>query len=281
MPTHQRNRRTKQRKTGRLGTGLTGAFTLAELLTALAITGLIMAACVTLFTAAAGAFRLADSRANLLQEGQACLDRIRRAVEAAYATAEMPGFLVLEHRVGGWDFPQTLIVWHPQGPVNSGRTRPFPNELVIFCPNPEAPEQLLEIRPAAAGGLCPLASDKDAWRAFVSTILSTPGASRVVLTSRLRTAPTGDPLVPRRPGLFFFSTLRPSEADLAQFRAGTRSWKSLPWVHGIHGPQFGLRQHWLRIELQLQNSGDAPANTPQEIIPVFGSVAIYFGMPRS
>lgn len=257
------------------------AFTLGELLVALALVGMIMAACVSLFTAAGSAFQLAAGRAELLQEGQASLERIRRAVEGAYATAEFPGFFVLEDRAGPWYFPQTLVVWRPEGPVSSDRKRPLVDELVIFCPHPQFRSQLVEIRVPGASTLCPPIDDRQAWQALLASVLTSPSAKQVVLTRRLRVVATGDPLIGDRPAVFFFAMLRPSEEELAQFRAGNRTWKSLPWVHGICGPHYGLRQHWLRIELQLVKAGDSSADSPREVLPLFASTAVYFGMPRS
>ena len=74
--------------------------------------------------------------------------------------------------------------------------------------------------------------------------------------------------------------LRPDDAQWTQFKAGTLAWKDLYWVQGLFGPQVGLRQAWLRTELQLLPGGTWVSNDPasQRAIPFFGSAAVYYEM---
>lgn len=259
-----------------------GVVTLTELLISLALVGMIALACGVLFSAAERAWRFAQSQASLMQEGQLSLERIRRAVEQAYTSQQFPGFIVLEETQAGWRFPQTLVVWNPSSPVDESRLLPRVGELVIFCPNPNRPEELLEVRPPENSSLCPPPSQRDRWRQLVNGVLSSPASERAVLTDRLRTVadPAAGP-AGRRAGVFFFAMQRPSDDELAAFQAGQRSWNSLPWVQGIFGPHFGLGQHWLRIELQLTGGEDPSTGSAAEVIPFFGSVAVYYGIARN
>ena len=71
--------------------------------------------------------------------------------------------------------------------------------------------------------------------------------------------------------------LRPSDS---QWNDDTISWEKLPWVQGIYGSQTGLRQAWVRIELQLM-TGEPPAAGAVDrraVIPCFGSAALYYTM---
>jgi hypothetical protein len=228
------------------------------------------------------AFAVAQSQADLAQEAQVCLRRIQQAVQQAYATEQFPGFIVAETPVGQWNIPNTLVVWNPRGPVNTARSVPYPSELVIFCPDPRNPERLLEVHPGAGLESCPSPEDKPAWQKWVLAVLDSPESQVVLLTDRLRTARIGDnDSGSLCAGVFFFDMLRPSQEELAQFRAGNRSWEALPWVLNLYGAQYGLRQHWVRIELQLRTGSTLVSAGPEEVLPFFGSAAIYFGIRRS
>jgi len=255
-----------------------GVFTVTELLIALALVGMIAAACAGLFLASERAFVLARGYAAVAEEGQLVLERIRRAVERAHATARFPGFLVLESIFGQWTFPDTLIVWCPAEGVSSARELPRMDEVVVFCPDPSVPNRLVEVRFPGNTELGPPAGDSQGWRTAIAEGLGSSDAEVVVLTERLRTV-----LLElggshrRQAGVFFFDLLRPSDEELAQFRKGALTWEDLPWVQNAYGTQYGLRQHWLRIELQLVSGEDAAAG---EVVPFFGSAAIYYGVRR-
>jgi type II secretory pathway pseudopilin PulG len=255
-----------------------GVFTVTELLIALALVGMIAAACAGLFLASERAFMLAKNYATLAEEGQLTIERIRRAVERAHATRSFPGFLVLQSSLGAWQFPDTLVVWWPNEGVSSERELPRMDEIVVFCPDPAEPQRLLELRFPGDSEVGPPAGDSEAWRAAIAERLQTSQAEVVVLTDRLRTVHLESGGTPRQQaGVFFFDLFRPSEEDLARFRMGASAWEALPWVQSAYGTQYGLRQHWLRIELQLVSGEDAAAG---EVVPFFGSAAIYYGVRR-
>ena len=56
----------------------------------------------------------------------------------------------------------------------------------------------------------------------------------------------------------------------------------MPWVQGVYGSQSGLRQAWLRFELQLMPSEISADrdSSGQQAIPFFGSAAVYYEMHR-
>ena len=59
--------------------------------------------------------------------------------------AAFPGFLVLSTTDSGYQFPDTVAVWHPSGtPANPGGL-PLYGELVVYCYDLNNPNQLLEI----------------------------------------------------------------------------------------------------------------------------------------
>ena len=255
-----------------------GVFTVTELLIALALVGMIAAACAGLFLASERAFVLARGYAAVAEEGQLVVERIRRAVERSHATLKFPGFLVLESIAGGWRFPDTLIVWCPAEVVGSARELPRMDEVVVFCPDPSVPNRLVEVRFPGNTEIGFSAGELEGWRTAIAEGLQSPNAEVVVLTDRLRTVTleSGGSLR-RQSGVFFFDLLRPSDEELAQFRNGALTWEDLPWVQNAYGTQYGLRQHWLRIELQLVSGEDATAG---EVVPFFGSAAVYYGISR-
>ncbi len=101
----------------------------------------------------------------------------------------------------------------------------------------------------------------------------------MTLTELVRVCPVADAAdAERRGAVRFESRLRPS--DEAWNDSGI-AWEALPWVQGTFGPQAGLRQAWLRIELQLMPGAIAAASDrSRQPVPFFVSAAIYYPMHR-
>jgi hypothetical protein len=63
------------------------------------------------------------------------------------------------------------------------------------------------------------------------------------------------------------------------FRAGTATWSSLGWPQNTFGSNFGIRQVWLRSELQLtslQRLSDGSVPADFVTLPFFGSAPLYY-----
>ena len=60
------------------------------------------------------------------------------------------------------------------------------------------------------------------------------------------------------------------------------TWMNLPWVQGIYGSQSGLRQVWVRMELQLAPGVDWSESNSAAAwgVPFFGSAALYYNSPH-
>jgi hypothetical protein len=58
-------------------------------------------------------------------------------------------------------------------------------------------------------------------------------------------------------------------------------WAALPWAQSIYGTRTGLRQSWVRFELQLL-PGEVVAHDAAALpaAPFFGSAALYYEMHR-
>jgi len=80
-----------------------------------------------------------------------------------------------------------------------------------------------------------------------------------------------------RAALRFEARYRPSWEEYAAYKAGTTAWSALGWPQSIYGPNMGLRQAWLRIELQLAAEEE---NTQPESYPFFGSAALYYPLSK-
>ncbi len=76
----------------------------------------------------------------------------------------------------------------------------------------------------------------------------------------------------------FETRLRPSADDWTSYKAGGTAWMNLPWVQGTYGAQAGLRQVWVRTELQLLPGVAWTESNPAaaDAVPYLGSAALYY-----
>ena len=254
-----------------------------ELLIALSVMVMVVGTLAALSKAVQLSAEYSNGYGTATQHGRVCLERISRTVNEATANEQFPGFLVLAEETGGWRFPDTLVVWHPQLAPADPDGLPRFDELVIYCPNPASPGQLLEITAPSDSRQVPAAGDLAAWAAAVESIRQSSASQKIPLTDLLRTALVADASsATLRGAVRFESRLRPSQIQWTQYQNGTLAWEDLPWVQGIYGSQTGLRQAWLRMELQLLPSeglsGDDP--TDQQATAFLGSAAVYYEMHR-
>lgn len=224
------------------------------------------------------------------QHARVALERITRNVTQATAAAEHPGFAVVFDQIGPWQYPDTLLVWRPAGAPANAAGPPLVRELVIYCPNPSNPEQLLEITAPTDSRSLPLDSriQQSPWRQIVDDVKTSSASQRVVLTDLLRVASTAGKRSSSsqantlRGAVRFEQELRPSAVQWSQYRAGTRTWENLSWPQGVYGSRTGLRHAWLRIELQLMPGAPAAGADLEghQAYPFFGSAAVNYEMNR-
>jgi type II secretory pathway pseudopilin PulG len=215
------------------------------------------------------------------QHARVALARMRRAIDAAYATATCPGVYVVTTTVNGYTFPDTLIVWKPNGtPLNSNGP-PKINECVFFCPDPADPRQLLECTAPSDSRDLPWDQDLGTgpWATELATLKTAPSTKRVVLTNLLRTARVSDNDPNSARGVVRFErTLRPSAAEWSQFQSSSLTWANMSWPQCLKGKTTGLRQAWIRTELQLVP--DAENSTLDvygaKTVPYFGSASLMY-----
>jgi hypothetical protein len=217
------------------------------------------------------------------QHARVALDRIDRAVNEAFGNLTYPGVWVTQDVDGAWNFPDTLVIWHPAGAPANAAGPPLMQELMIFCPDPAALNNLVLL--TAPGNISQVPTTNAAsFKSMIDTLKTSASANKVVLTNLLRVAlesNTSTGIVYQRGAVRFVVTLTPSASNWSSYTSGTTTWSNLPWPQGLFGSSKGVRQVWLRSEMQLMpgvtwvagNSAGAGA------IPFLGSAVFYYGIP--
>lgn len=266
--------------------------TLVELLISISIMSIIITGLSGLMLAVHQGWEFNEGHGRASQHARVALERISRAVSTATATDENHGFAVVFTESGTNRFPDTLVVWRPgwpasasSPPANSDGTARI-SECVIFCPDPDLPNRLLEIRAPGDNRTIPINNslNSSGWRTTLDTVKRAASSQRAVLTDLLRTASGVSGLGGEtRAAVFFDSLVRPSANEWTAYQANTLDWDELSWPLGENnpGPQglFGIdssmRQVWLRMEMQLVAGTTTPVS-----VPFFGSATLYYQMQR-
>jgi hypothetical protein len=261
---------------------------LLELLIAMSIMLMIVGTLAGLAKGVQLGFEHGEAYGTVTQHARVALQRITRAVNEATATKQFPGFLVVAEYDGSYRFPEALVVWRPAKTTSNPTGKParsdgLPqvNELVLFCPQRGQPNSLLEITETsdttAMPSLDPTGSSYSAnlatWQAKVVALRQSTTATQVQLTSLLRTASLSS--YAARGVVRFESRMIPSDTLMQ-----TKTWAQLQayCAQGVYGPSYGLRQAWMRVELQLkpQTMVDVTADEGLYAVPFFGSAAVYY-----
>ena len=250
---------------------------------AVSITGIMAGAISALTHAVQVGSAYTQGYGTATQHGRVSLERITRKVREATANENFPGAAVFADLVQSWRFPDTLVVWHPTGLPANPAGLPLYNELVVFCPDPSTPNQLLEITSPSDTRTVPALSDTAGWQTALQSIKTASTSNKVILTSLLRVASvTNNGSSTGQRGCVRFELVRhPTAAEWTSYRAGTLTWQNIAWPQDIYGQQSGLSQSWVRIEMQLVPDGSSPSGTSaQQAVPFFGSAALYFTLTK-
>ncbi len=254
--------------------------TLIELLMATAIMAIMAVALGTLAATAQTSSRITQGHDTATQHARVALERIQRTLHTATANANFPGFAVFDEQIGSWRFPDTLVVWRPESVAANPSGQPLFRELVVFCPDPNQPNRLLEITVPNDNRTTPPLTDTAAWRNELRTLKTSASASRIVLTHLLRAASLdGSGSAQSLRGVVRFrSVVRPSVQQYNDYKVGSVNWQDMAWVQDIYGSQSGLRQSWCSIDLQLMPSENTSSNglSNESPLPFFGSAALYY-----
>ncbi len=266
--------------------------TLLELLMAVAIMVMTVGALGALAKAVQLSSEYGEGHAEATQHARVILERISRKVQEANANDLFPGFIVVSQTAGGWRFPDTLVIWSSdEEPYDENGAPRLPRyeELVIYTPyavdaeDSGNPKGLVEITLPDDTTVVPSVDDEAAWETLIAAAKESNSAKRVTLTELLRTSLVDDlPGSSRLAAVRFESRLRPSDDDWGLYKGGNTSWENLPWAQGIYGHKTGLRQAWLRTELQLM-PGRAVADADpdgQQAVAFFGSASLYYELEQ-
>jgi len=264
-------------------TGRRTGFTLLELLIALSIMVIIVSVLGGLAKAVQLSAEYGEGHTEATQHARVIMERITRMVSQATANESFPGFIVVAETVESWRFPDTLVVWHPEGSAADPDGLPRYNELVIYCVDPYSPNRLVEVTVPNDTRTVPPVTDEAAWVSAIESVRTSSWNQKVTLTELVRVCwVTEGSRSTRRGAVRFQTRLRPSAEQWVEYEDGTIDWSDLAWVQGIYGSQTGLRQAWLRMELQLMPGEVAMKNDPggQQAIPFLGSAVLYYEMHR-
>ena len=270
--------------------------TLLELMMAVAVVAMLMVGLAGLSKTVQDGAKFNQDYGEAAQHARVVKARITRTVNTATATEDYPGAIVLDKMVAGWRVPDTLVVWSPEtGNAAAATIGPLVSELVVYMPNPNAPNELWEL--TERSNTDQALSDTEAndwetsgtltgWKITVAQMVASSTSQKVVLTDLLRIASTslinetGQGLW--RGCLRFESEMNPARWDWDGYQDSSRPWEEISFAQGIRGSQTGLRQVWVRFEFQLQpghssKAGDSAVMPP---LPFFGSAAIYYELHR-
>ena len=250
--------------------------TLIELMAAVVITTLVASVLGTLAYTIQMTSIYSDGQNAALQHSRVTLSRIQRIVNEAHASEQFPAAAVFSELVAGVRFPDTLVVWSPAGTAANPTGLPLFSELVVFCPKPSAPEQLLEIRAPSDNRQVPALSNTASWTSELTSLKTGASSRQTLLTELVRVGTIGGS---NRGAVRFEVERRPTATEWASYRAGTTTWDNVSWVQGVHGPRTGLAQTWVRTELQLMPTRPG-TTTLHPAIAFFGSGAAYYELHK-
>ena len=164
-------------------------FTLIELLLAIGILTMCVVALGMMARAVEISTEFNQGYGTAALHAQVAFDRISRAVSGASNNATYAGTWVTSDTVSSYTFPDTLIVWRPSSgtPVNPTGA-PLASELVLFCPDPSAPNQLVEITVPSDTRTLPPTSPSSTFKSFIDGLKTESGVQKTLLTDLMRTA---------------------------------------------------------------------------------------------
>lgn len=214
------------------------------------------------------------------QHARVTFDRIDRAVNQAFSNQTYPGVWVTEDTIGNYNFPDTLIVWRPtSGTPTNPQGAPLASELVLFCPDPATPKRFLEITVPSDTRTMPSPSSTTTFKSFIDGLKTEAGVNQVLLSDLVYTATISGSALPKA-AVRFVVTLNPTATEWSSYQSGATTFANLPWAQCICSPNTGLRQVWVRTELQLIPAGkwDLTDAAAQQPAPFFGSSSFCYEM---
>ena len=185
-----------------------------ELLIAMSIMVMVVGTLGVLAKAIQQSYAYTEGHGTATQHARVALDRIANTVAQSTTNDQFPGAIVVADTVGEWRFPDVLVVWRPTNDPIDPDGLPRFNELVIYCPNVDEPNELVELTLPGDTRTVPPVSNLSQWRSEISAIRTGGSGNSVTLTKLLRTCLTTDASESGARGAVRFETrLRPSLAE--------------------------------------------------------------------
>lgn len=260
-------------------------FTLAELIVASTITGLLALVLAGMTMAIHAAWQHTREVTDSSAAAEAALQRIRWMVAQAgvYRDASglpKPGLRVISESWGEHEFPQILVIWSGgrDGDLHGGvfaERQPRFDELIVYAPHPADPGILCEFAFPGISSTADLHDDSFPRR--LRRMLDSPDAEPIPLCRNVRVSAVRETSVGKKgtyPNVRFDLWWVPSDEQLEGVLVGSPEWFALPWPQSIVTADSGLRQGTLAIELQLEPTGRPTSPVPERTraIPFFHSI---------
>ncbi|UUO08871.1 type II secretion system GspH family protein [Blastopirellula sp. J2-11] len=250
--------------------------TLAEMLVATAIMGMMAAALSTIALAVQMAHEYAADQGVMAQHARVIIERIQRAFSGATASESFPGAKIITYYDSTYPFPQAIAIWNPETIALDPDGSPLIGELKFFASDPSEPNRLLEFQ--ATGDARPAPTTAAAWRDLVEELLDNDDVEKIELTDLIAAPKLVAGGARSYSTLRFEMRLRPDEAEVADMRDGLKTWASLRWPQRSYGPHSGTRQSWVAFQFQVAPDATAAqrSSVDVEAAPFFGSASLYY-----
>jgi len=285
-----RNAIQKDRSDGRLTQAalvVRRGLTLIELMISIAVTTVLLGAIAGMAATVNQASTYNSGQNDAIQHGRVVLDRIERLVSEAYALETYPGVVVVDQTVSTYRYPDTLVIWHPTGAPANAAGPPLVKELVIICPNPSDAGELIEVTATADTRTVQLneaSLNTSSGRSFINGIKTATSSTIVQLTPLLASAAVSNSKNAAIRGCVRFECeLHPTATEVTNFRNNSTTWAALNWPQNLMSNTFGMRQVWLRSELQLLSeprNADGTTTATTVALPFMGSATLYYTLTK-
>lgn len=276
-------RATNVKSLRRLRRGLT----LLELMIAMSVSTILVGALAVLASATRQTSDFNSGQSSAVQHARVVHDRLQRFVNEAYATEAYPGVVVVDETVNSNRYCDTVVIWHPTGDPTNAAGPPLVKELIIIGPDPNDPKRLLEFTAPTDTRTIQLneaSLNTTSGRTLISSIKTASTTVKTLLTPLVRTASTGATgSNATRAAIRFECELHPTTAELTSFRGGSLAWEDIAWPQGWFSSSCGMRQIWLRSELQLVSEDyNADGTLPDTAVglPFLGSASNYYSLTQ-
>ncbi|MDA7980121.1 MAG: type II secretion system GspH family protein [Pirellulales bacterium] len=252
------------------------AFTIIELLLAMAILGMVVVAAGVLTQTAYQASEHTQAVEAATQNARVGIQRITQTVRSAYATGDEPGAAVVETIMGAEAVPRTLVVWAPSGDPENPAGPPMVKELVIYTPNPSDPSELWEMtEPTHTGSQSLTTINSPIGRNLVNVMTVSETATKRVVMRRLQQVEfSGAPTAMVR----FSLQMRPTAGEWTNLDAGTLAWADANWPNLFYGDEWGTRSVHVQMEfgMTIAPQADTQSTASDHSLPFFGSATLSY-----